>query len=327
MNPDWLDPRGSLLGEGCPLPLADPFTTSQAHRLGVSRRTFQTMVALGLVRPVVRGVYAVAQAPDDVVMRASAIGLVLPPTAVVCDRTAAWLHGVDVLPRTARTVAPPLDVVHSTDTRMDRPGVDGRRRGLLARDVTEVNGIRVTTPLRTALDLGRLLWRYDALAALDAFVRAGVLKSALLLETGRFRGYRGVVQLRALGPIANGGAESLPESGLRLHWLEAGLPQPEVQWWVYDDDGTALFRFDLADPDAGFAAEYDGEELHTEEGDREHDLARRAWLEDRGWTIEVFTKADLYGRGASPAGRLQAGHARARRTPPPWSPGRRLTGS
>ena len=40
-------------------------------------------------------------------------------------------------------------------------------------DVMEVQGVLVTTPLRTACDLGRLLHRDSAFAALDAMLRLG----------------------------------------------------------------------------------------------------------------------------------------------------------
>src|SRR5690349_6185933 len=131
MDHTWLNNRGSLLTDRCPLPLDAPFTAAQARAWGVSRRHFDAMVREGLVRRVLREVYAAAQAPDDPMMRASALGLVIPPGAIVADRTAAWLHGVDILPRTALTVAPPLDVVHTSDTRMRRPQTDGHRRGLV----------------------------------------------------------------------------------------------------------------------------------------------------------------------------------------------------
>lgn len=159
MNSNWLDDSGKLLGAGSPLLLAMPFTQEQARAEGVSQHAFEKLVRTGLLRRVIRGAYAVAQAPDDTLMRASAAALVVPPTAVVADRTAAWLHGVELLPRSAQTQAPPLNVVHVDDTRVRRPEVDGRRRGLIATDITVVHGVRVTTPLRTTLDLGRLLWR------------------------------------------------------------------------------------------------------------------------------------------------------------------------
>jgi hypothetical protein len=254
------------------------------------------------------------QAPDTMLLRAQGLGLVLPRAAVVTDRTAAWLHGVDILPRTARTVVPPVHAFFTTDTRMARPGVASGRRGLIPSDITVVHGVRVTTALRTALDLGRLLWRFDALAAIDGFLRLGVPHELLLAEMGRFRGYRGVVQLRALAPLGDPRAESVAESALRLHWYDAGLPRPELQVWVYDDRGVGIYRLDIADEDRLFSAEYDGEEFHSDDEDRAHDEGRRDWCsQERGWLFEVFGKGDVYGPEAYPIPRLQAGWATARR--------------
>lgn len=324
MDKNWLDDRGSLLTDRCPLPLDQPFTKAEARALGVSRRSFDALLRSGLIRTVLREVYAVAQAPDDITLRTAALSLVLPPGAVIVDRTAAWLHGVDILPRTALTQAPPLDVVHMADTRMRRPEADGRRRGLIASDLTRVEGIPVTTALRTALDLGRLLWRFDALAALDGFLRAGVPQDILIAEIGRFRRYRGVRQLRVLAPLADKRSESPGESALRLHWIDAQLPRPELQIWIYDDDGTPLFRLDIGDPDCRYAAEYDGEEHHSSDEDREHDQSRRGWLrENRAWSIDAFDKEDVYARGAYPIPRLLSGHAEARRSVSLWTPNRR----
>ena len=324
MDHTWLDARGAFLGAGCPLPLDSPFTLAQALVLGVSRRSLRCMAAGGLIRPVVRGVYAVSQAPDDTLMRARALALVVPATAVVTDRTAAWLHGVDILPRTALTLAPPIDVVHVDDTRVRRPEVDGRRRGLLARDITLVHGVRATTALRTALDLGRLLWRFDALAAIDGFLRIGVPQELLVAEIGRFKGYRGVIQLRTLALLGDGRSESPGEGALRLHWHDAGLPRPELQYWIHSDDGVPIYRLDLADPDVRYAAEYDGEEFHTAIEDQEYDEARSGWISDhRGWRIDPFTKHEVYGRDPSPVMQLQAGYADARRHRTLWTPRRR----
>ncbi len=269
---------GNLLGPGFPLPLDAPFTSAEARDCGVSRRSFEWLVRTGMVRCELHGVYAATQAPNDPLMRATALGLVLPPDAVVVDRTAAWLHGLDALRRSAFYEAPPLDVIHVTDTRMNRPGVDGRRRGLIPSDITMVHGIPVTTGLRTALDCGRLLWRFDGLAVIDGFLRLGVPHEQMRVEMARFKGYRGIIQCRYLVSIGDGRAESGPESALRLHWYEAGLGRPEVQWWVYSDSGVPLFRIDIADPAVLYGAEYDGEEFHTEDEDTDHDEERREWL-------------------------------------------------
>ncbi len=63
----------------------------------MSRTRLATLARRGLVRPVLRGVYAAAQVVDTIEFRAAALALVVPPTAIVTDRTAAWLHMVDVL--------------------------------------------------------------------------------------------------------------------------------------------------------------------------------------------------------------------------------------
>jgi hypothetical protein len=313
MDETWLDRRHLFLTDRAPLPLDQPFTAAQAQRWGVSPRTLRTLVARGFVRRMLQGVYVAAQAVDDMDLRAQALGLVVPEAAVVTDRTAAWLHGVDLLPRSSGFIAPPINVFHTTDTRMDRPGVAAGRRGPLSTDITVIQGIRVTTALRTALDLGRLLWRYDALAAIDGFLRIGVPHDILIAEITRFRGYRGVRQLRVLASLGDGRAESPGESALRLNWYDAGLPRPDLQTWLYDDHGVGTYRLDITLPELLFAAEYDGEENHTSDEDRDHDEDRRAWCErERLWLFEIFTKVDVYDRRPDPLPRLVGGFTRAR---------------
>lgn len=276
----------------------------------------------GHLRRVFRGVFAATQAPDSIRFRARALALVVPESAVVTDRTAAWLHGVPVLGRGTHLLAPPLDLAQPGDTRTCRPGVNGGRRLFVDEDIVSLDGLRVTSAVRTACDLGRRLWRFDALAAIDGFLRIGVAHEAVLSLTGRFKGYRGVRQLRALGPLADGRAESPGESALRLHWYDAGLPRPDLQHCILDPtNGRLRYRLDVPAPEVRFAAEYDGEEHHSSPQDRAHDLDRRRILADEyGWTIAVFTKDDVYGRHTDIVDRLQSGFTDARRSLARWSP-------
>lgn len=310
----WLTTDLVLLDGRCPLPLDEPFTSADAGRLGVSRWYLRALVRRELVREVARGVYVAAQVTDTLELRAAALRLVVPDSAVVTDRTAAWLHGVDILPRSAVHQAPPVQIFDRAGSRVRRAGVSsGRRTTILASDLTTVGGVRVTTPLRTALDLGRLLGRYDAIGALDAFLAAGVSHGELLAHVERFRGERGVIQLRTLAPLADARAESPPESALRLHWLDAGLAAPEPQWWVCDEAGVPVFRLDLGLPACRFGAEFNGHAFHDSEEAKARDGAREEWLSRReGWTIATFWSEDLYARGADPQGRLVAGVAEAR---------------
>lgn len=300
-----------LLGEDAPIPIDGPFTASYAASAGVSPRLRRHLVEAGLLRPVLRGVLVATQVPDSLRLRVSAVRLVVPEHVVAVDRLAAWVHGVDALPRSAIHEMPSLDVFSRAGSRMRRDTLRSGVRDLTARDVCVIDGLQVTSPLRTACDLGRLLWRYDALGAIDGFLRLGVDRDELLREVDRFKGFRGVVQLRGLVPLGDDGAESQPESALRLHWHEAGLPWPETQIWV-DDGDVPRFRIDLGHEAVRYGVEYFGEEWHDEE-QREHDDTRIRWLEDdRGWVMDVFRKHHVYGQELL-ALQLRQGFERARR--------------
>jgi hypothetical protein len=149
--------------------------------------------------------------------------------------------------------------------------------------------------LRTALDLGRLLWRFDALAAIDGFLRIGVPHELLILEIDRFKGYRGVRQLRKIAPLADARSESPGESALRMRFYDLGLPVPIPQLEIFRADGRFLARADLAVESLRFIAEYDGGAWHgpaqAAEDDRRRDALRAA-----GWTVCVF-RNEHFARG------------------------------
>lgn len=320
-TPSWLAADVMLLDERCPLPLTQPFSSQDALSLGVSRKLLRAAVHRHLVREVVRGAYAVAQLPDTIELRAASLARVMGDGAVVTDRTAAWLHEVDVLPRRAVHEPVPLDVFSAAESRVRRPGVSSGIRELSDRDLTEINGVMVTTALRTALDLGRLLRRYDAIGALDAFLRWGVPRHELEWGVHRFKGYRGVVQLRELVSFADPRAESMPESALRLHGADAALPLLTPQVWV-----GGRYCVDLGVEELCYGAEYNGIAFHTGEEREERDAGRLAWLEGERWTIDEFWKDDVYGPHANPGAVMRAGMQRARTKLGAWQPQGRFLG-
>lgn len=277
------------------LPTDRPFTHRQAVDLGISREVLRRMVRVGLLRRVLRGVYVDAAADDGLLVRTRAVALVVPATAIVTDRTAAWLHGVDALRPGDHLVPPPVEVFQPPGrTRVRTAATSGGERTLLPHDVEVVHGVRVTTPLRTALDLGRLTRRDHALAALDALLRLGRFgHDELLRDVERFRGQRGVVQLRELAPLADARAESPGESVLRLRWLDTSLPRPELQVEVRER-GLLRARLDLAVPELRLAVEYDGRDWHTSPAQRAHDRQRRDWLTAHGWTVVVLGRREVF---------------------------------
>jgi hypothetical protein len=271
---------------------AAPFTWQTARASGWPRHRIDDLVADGTLRRVLHNVYDLADSPDTMDSRAEALAKVVTPFGVFCDRTAAWLHGVDAYEFRELEILPEADcLVLRGRHRVERPECRGGERDLAPRDICIVNGLRVTTPLRTALDLACSLSRASALAVLDAFMRIhGLTRSMYLAELPRFRGRRGVVQLRALIPLATPLAESPGESRTRLAVLDAGIPAPVLQHWVCEH-GTPVFRLDLAWPRSRVAVEYDGEEWHDRtDAQRSATRLRRNWLREHGWTVIVVTK-------------------------------------
>lgn len=277
----------------------EPFTLRLAAEHGLTRAALREMLRAGLVRRVLHGVYVDAAAPGGVEQRARALTLVLPEGVVVSLRTAAWLWGVDVSAMGAHLQVPPIDLMApagSSATR--RAGVCGRSGRLEPADVCLQRGLPVTSPVRTAADLARLLRRPDALASLDALLRLpGMDKHVVLAKLARFAGARGVVQARELAALADGRSESPMESRTRLRAIDAGFPPFEPQVTVVDDRGEFVARLDLARREERKAVEYDGDVAHGSAAQKAHDRRRRRRVEACGWDLVVVTGEHVLGRG------------------------------
>ncbi|MEP7092293.1 MAG: type IV toxin-antitoxin system AbiEi family antitoxin domain-containing protein, partial [Nocardioidaceae bacterium] len=307
---------GPLLGTDFPLPLESPFTPAMAHAAGITRAVLARLLRDGYVRRMLRGVYVPAQVVDGLSLRASALHLVVPRHAVVTDWTAVWLF-TGLLPPNDHLRVPPVSMfLPAGKGRLRNALCRSGERSFLGRDLMTVGGLRVTTPLRTAWDMGRLTHRDSAISALDALLGEGSFtRPELLGGLERFRGQRGVVQLRQLAPLADMRAESPAESVLRLRWLDlTSLPRPRPQVPVLDDDGFELFRLDLGVEELCFAVEYDGEEFHSRPEDLLHDARRREWIRrERGWVIEVVRRENVFGATRDVEEILHRGVREARR--------------
>lgn len=309
---DWTLPLGlPLLDETFPLPLDKPFTRAQAKEAGLSAHQIRTLERRGFIRRMIRGVYVVAQSVDSRPLRAAALSLVVPHTGVVTDWTACWLWtGIDAPGDHLRE--PTLSVFHRhRHTRLNNGLSEGGARTFKPSDLMRVGGINVTTPLRTAWDLGRLVHRDRAIGGMDALLRLGhFTHEELVGGVERFKGMRGVIQLRMLAPIVDERSESPGESTLRLRWLQiphVPEPTPQVPITVR---GVEVYRIDLGVPELRYGCEYDGEAFHEEASDeaRRDDLAIRF-----GWHVDAVRKGDVFGPKRTVEETIKRGIEEARR--------------
>jgi hypothetical protein len=155
-----------------------------------------------------------------------------------------------------------------------------------------VGGIPVTTPARTAYDLGRRPGTTLAVIRLDALMQATGLRPAdITMTANRHRGARGIIGLRAVIELSDPGAESPQETRTRLVLTAAGLRPTHTQIEVYDDVGFVA-RIDMGWPAWKVGVEYDGTQHWTDPRVRNNDIDRHAELERLGWRI-IRVNADL----------------------------------
>ena len=164
-------------------------------------------------------------------------------------------------------------------------GVVTRNQCLGSDEVTHVAGLPVTTPPRTAFDLARRPSRGDAVARLDALMRATPFSvEDVLVLAKRHRGTRGLRRLRAVLPLVDPGAASPKETWLRLQLVDAGLPAPETQIPVVHHYRTVAM-LDMGWDRFQVAVEYDGDQHRTDRRQYVRDIRRLKALEDCGWII------------------------------------------
>jgi hypothetical protein len=240
---------------------------------------------------------------DDHRMWCEAVALKLPAGAAIGGLSAAYLWGVDLLPRRP---ANPVTVVLPGPARIRvHPRIRASPSRLARHDVTDFGGPPVTTGPRTAFDLGRQLPRTEALVAVDALLHRRVLtRAALAGYLDAHPGWPGNAQLREVLALAEPLSESPMETRLRLIVHDAGLPLPAVQHEVHTPVGTStststrtsarrfVARVDLAYPDWRIAIEYEGDH-HRERARFRRDVARLDALRVAGWLVLRFTADDV----------------------------------
>lgn len=281
-----------------------PFTRPEAAAAGITPGELQRMRRRRVIRTVVRGVFVDISVEDSLELRAAAVAKVAPADAVVCRRTAAWLYGIDVLALAELTRLPKVDFVRPSKRRgLKASGANGHSQTLLDGDVVEWHGLRVTSPVATAVHLGRHLDRPFALSALDAMAHADLFAIPdLRLAVQRYPGHPGIVQAREMAGLVDPATESPGESWLRLRMIDAGFPMPIPQVTV--TDGRHEYRIDLGFPEPlpgttrMFGLEYDSDQWHgTMEQQAADDLRRRALLR-MGWEVMSVRRSQVWGSDA-----------------------------
>lgn len=253
--------------------MTEVFLGREALGDGLSRHDLQRWY-----RQMFRGVYLPKYAAPSLRDRATGAWLYTDRTGVIGGVAASALLGAQWVDDDA-----PIEVL--VGERRRQPGLIVRMDRLGDDEVATAAGLPVTTPSRTAFDMGRYQKRAMALARLDALMRVAPFDSASVeLLMRRYGPVRGIRQLRDLLPLIDAGAASPKESWLRLLLIDGGLPAPETQIPVFDG-GVPFAYLDMGYRDIKLAFEYDGDQHRSDRGQYVKDQRRLPAVERQGWEV------------------------------------------
>lgn len=225
------------------------------------------------------GVYVNRDVDITAELRAKAGWLWTGRRGVVAGFAAAALHGSKWVDD-----AQVVELIH--DNRRSPPGIRAHQDRIGGDEIKVVAGVPVTSPVRTALDLGCWYPITTAVAGIDALARATEIKAAAVeLLTRRYAGRRGIVGARRAVNLFDPGAQSPKESWLRIVLIEGGLPRPQTQIPVRNEFGSAFAYLDMGWEDVKVAVEYDGEHHRTDNRQYGWDVRRLETLERLGWIV------------------------------------------
>lgn len=278
----------------------------------IPERTMRT-----LYRPVYPGVYAPWGISLSARQRAVAAWLWSRRRAVVAGNSAAAVLG-------AKWVSPDLDAELVFGNHKTPPKIVVHDDNLKSDEVMTVDGMAVTSPARTAFDIGRRTRsRLAGVQRLDSLFNAtGVSVAEVEAVVAAHAGARDLNRLRQVLPLVDGGAESYQESRTRLALIDAGLPWPETQIVVCDEYGGFVARVDMGYRDLKVGIEYDGPQHWTDPKQRQRDIDRQVALAEQGWLIVRVSWDMLRYREATLIGRVRdamraAGWPASRNLPTP----------
>jgi hypothetical protein len=255
--------------------MREPFIGSQAMASGaLSRHQLRTRY-----RAVFPNVYLPKDVEPSLELRTAAAWLWSGGKATIVGAAAAAVHGAKWIPDNV-----PIELNHA-NTHPPR-GVLTRRDALADGETQVMNGRNVTTPERTAFDIGRRGAVHSAVVRLDALARATGFKVEDVLGVSRRHPRSpGLRRLETALELVDAGAQSPRESYLRLLLIDAGFPRPQTQIPVLGADGMPVAHVDVGWEEHMVGVEYDGDQHQTDRRRYVYDIQRLETLERMGWII------------------------------------------
>jgi hypothetical protein len=259
-----------------------PFTRAEARAAGVTDDELRG----ARYRKLLFGVHVDARVEQTPELTGEALMLVGPARCWISHASAARILGIPL---------PPLPGEHfsvvSAGQRSRRVGVSCHVGPETARVIRD-GPLQYSAPVQVFVELAEQLTLVDLVVVGDWLVRKERVTLTRLREFVARSRMKGAASARAAVAFVRERVDSPMETRLRMLFVLAGFPEPEVNLTV--DAGNGRRRYDLCWPGVKVIAEYDGRH-HVEVVEQwEADLERREAIDDEGWRIRVFVAKDVY---------------------------------
>lgn len=262
----------------------------RALHAGVDPDEIMKALRSGRLRRLQRGIYVCRE--DEVKPLTIARAAVLSAgveDAVASHRTAARVHGIPI----PRGTYPEHVTVARNARRVPRKELTFHARSMGLGEVELIDGVPLTSPSRTLVDVAGVFPRLPAVWAVDDALRVGLVCRAQLERSLRQRpaAPREAVARERIAE-ADGKAESILETAGRLALADGGVRLPVPQYRVTDGAGFVAY-VDGAYPDLRLGLEFDGQGPHSLPESIFRDRVRQNRLHALGWTVLRFTWWDV----------------------------------
>jgi very-short-patch-repair endonuclease len=262
-------------------------TRGQLNSCGFSNKRIRTLTRQGQLRRAHRGVYLVGSTTTWLTPFAAA-ALAGGARAAVSRRSGVYL--LKLLPLPARP-----GPVHITAPNQHRVGDDRlivhETTHLPHYEIRDVEGIPVTSPIRTLIDFAGDDATEEELdrAVAEAFARGMTNRAAFLKAARKAKGRRGAGRVRALlrDPHAAKKIRSRPERRLSRLLHDGGIDDFETNARIGPWEVDVFFR------EVGLVVEVDVYSTHSSPRAFERDRAKTTALEERGLSVHRVTDVQM----------------------------------
>ena len=270
------------------------FTLAQSVACGFARSTITRRVSRGVYERLYPSIYGIAGSEDSWNRQAVAAVLSVQGLAAVSHRSAAYLWGM-----TSR-VPDVIEVISRRHQRVQRPAFTVHEsKDMVRSDVVRVDGIPVTSAVRTVVDLGASAPAWMVERSLDSGLRRDLFTAwqvrCFIARVAR-PGRNGVGTIRPLveerlvwATITESDLEDLARAVIK----SAGFPMPEPQHKLFRPDGSFVGRYDFAYVQKRSIIEADSWEFHMNPVSFERDRQKQNEAQALGWTVYRITWRQL----------------------------------